>query len=123
MGSGLEMRCWRVSGEICHIPWYNSGMCAYRRSDDKSEAGPRRRNANRGALLACGIPSEVADSDRHWNYVLLHGNDYYGTGWDTSWITQAQARTLLDLLLPQFKSTECYDIFRYLKLRAESAPG
>ena len=40
-------------------------------------SAPRARDggANRGLLSECGVPAAVADSDRRWMYVLLHGDD------------------------------------------------
>ncbi len=59
-----------------------SVLMATRHSDNFGAESPRWRLANRSLLSACGVPDAVADSDRRWVYVLLHGDDYPGTGWD-----------------------------------------
>ena len=71
---------------------------SYRRSDKPGPFGSRWRLANRSLLVACGVPAEVADSDRRWTYCLLHGDDYPGTGWDVAWVSPQQATTLLAVL-------------------------
>lgn len=57
---------------------------AFRRSGEAGPTGSRWRLAHRALLRACGVPDAVADSDRRLAYVLLHGDDYPGTGWDVS---------------------------------------
>src|SRR5271168_4673015 len=71
---------------------------SFRRSDRPGPFGSRWRLANRGLLGACGVPTEVADSDRRWTYTLLHGDDYPGTGWDVSWMSPQRAAELLAVL-------------------------
>ena len=48
---------------------------AYRLPAASDASGPRWRPAHRDLLSECGIPDEVADSDRRWGYLLLHGVD------------------------------------------------
>jgi hypothetical protein len=93
-------------------------MSAYRRPSDTGPESSRWRLANRGSLERCGVPSEVAGSDRGWTYLLLHGEDYLGTGWDVSWIADQQANELLDLLLPHFSNETGIDLIRLLRRRA-----
>ncbi len=64
------------------------------------------------------MPDAVADSDRRWGYVLLHGEDYPGTGWDTSWISPTQAARLLECLAADLPSESGYDLVRCLRLRS-----
>jgi hypothetical protein len=63
----------------------------------------------------------VADSDRRWHYVLLHGDDHPGTGWDVSWITPAQAARLLNLLVSALLTEAGYDLIRHLRRRSSSS--
>ena len=56
------------------------------RSDSPGPESSRWRLAHRALLGGCGIPPEVANSDRRWVCVLLHGEDESGTGWDASWV-------------------------------------
>ncbi len=76
---------------------------AYRRPNDEGVFGSRWRIAHRSRLADCGIPSAVAEDDRRWAYVLNHGHDLE-TGWETSWLSEKQAKELLSLLEPQFRS-------------------
>ncbi len=70
---------------------------AYHRRDASGPEGSRWRLAHRALLAECGIPDKVADSDRRWAYLLLHGSDHPGSGWRTSWVSPEQASRLLDL--------------------------
>jgi hypothetical protein len=92
-------------------------MSAYRRPSGTGPESSRWRLANRVKLKKCGVPGEVAESHRGWIYALLHGDDYLGTGWDVSWITDQQAKELLDLLLANFGDQSGYDLIRLLKRR------
>ena len=76
---------------------------AYRRPDETGLFSSRWRIANKGALLECGIPAEIAASDRRWRYVLLHGNDP-ASGWSSAWLSAPQANQLLALLKPHVPS-------------------
>jgi hypothetical protein len=61
-------------------------------------------------LLECGVPDEIADSNRRWVYVLLHGSDDFGTSWDPSGITTtAQASRLLAILEADAENTSGYE--------------
>jgi hypothetical protein len=94
----------------------------FRRSDQAGPTGSRWRVAHRSLLGACGVPAEVADSDRRWVYVLLHGDDYPGTGWDASWVSPRQAAELLAVLECDLPSWVGYDLVRLLRQRAEAEP-
>jgi hypothetical protein len=69
--------------------------------------------------MQCGIPPEIASSDRRWNYVLLHGDDELESGWNTSWISPSMAARLLDCLLADLTSEVGYDLVSCLRRRAE----
>lgn len=73
---------------------------SYRRKRDDIPFGKTWLSNNVHALLACGVPIEIVKSYDTWCEVLLHGGDFFGTGWEPSWITPAQAQALLDLLTP-----------------------
>ena len=92
----------------------------FRRSDEAGPTGSRWRLANRSQLGACGVPAEVTASDRRWVYVLLHGDDYPGTGWDVSWLLPKQAAELLAVLDRDRASWIGYDLVRLLRQRAEA---
>lgn len=92
-------------------------------SDACGPEGSRWRFAHRSLLAECGIPDEVADSDRRWAYLLLHGSDDPGTGWRTSWISPQQAARLLACLLIELRGEAGYDLVRCLRLRAAEANG
>jgi hypothetical protein len=92
----------------------------FRRSDEDDPTGSRWRLANQALLGACGVPAEVADSDRRWVYLLLHGDDYPGTGWDVSWVTPRQAAELLAALVRDLPSEAGYDLVRLLRQRADA---
>jgi hypothetical protein len=94
---------------------------AYHRRDAAGPEGSRWRSAHRALLAECGIPDEVADSDRRWAYVLLHGSDDPGTGWRTSWVSAEQAARLLDRRLIDLPSEVGYDLVRCLRRRAAEA--
>jgi hypothetical protein len=89
-----------------------------RRVADTDVDSPRWRRGNRALLAECGVPDLVADSDRRWGYVVLHGDDYPGTGWDTSWISPAQATRLLARLVADLPSESGYDLVRCLRVRS-----
>jgi len=61
---------------------------------------------------------EVADCDRRWLYVLLHGEDELVTGWDVSWITPKQAGELLAVLTDDLSDDIGYDLMREFRRRA-----
>ena len=82
-------------------------------------SSPRWRAAHRALLAECGIPDEVADSDRRWAYLLLHGVDVPGTGWGPSWISPQQAARLLDRLLADLPVEVGYDLVRSLRRRSQ----
>lgn len=73
---------------------------SYRRPPDAGLVSSRWRIDHRADLLAGGIPCAVVDSDRQWTYVVLHGEDGIAGGWNVSWVTEEQAKSLLALLLP-----------------------
>ena len=93
------------------------GFC---RSNQDAPTGSHWRLANRTLLDECGVPDAIADSDRQWAYVLLHGDDYLDTGWDVSWVTPQQAAKLLAALLPDVPFYVGYDLVWFLRQRAEA---
>ena len=76
--------------------------------------------ANRTLLDVCGVPDAIADSDRQWAYVLLHGDDHLGTGWDVSWISPQQAAELLAALVHELPFEARYELVWFLRQRAEA---
>jgi hypothetical protein len=92
----------------------------FRRFDYAGPEGSRWRLANRTLLQSCGVPFEVANSDRGWVYVLLHGDDHLGTGWDVSWISKQQASELLILLTRELSSEIGYDLVRLLRQKTNA---
>ena len=79
------------------------------------------RKNHRDELLAAGLPEEVVDNERSWNYMLLHGEDLYQSGWEPSWITTHQAKKLLRLLRSQtFWTATGHEIFRELERKIET---
>jgi hypothetical protein len=95
----------------------------FRRSEEAGPTSSRWRVAHRSMLGACGVPAEVADSDRRWVNVLLHGDDYPGTGWDVSWVSAHQSAELLALLQRDLPSWIVYDLVRLLRQRVEAELG
>jgi len=86
----------------------------YRRSQETGVFSSRWRIAHRAQLAECGILGDVTNSDRLWNYVLLHGNNAL-SGWDTTSLSEEQARNLLELLdteLPNAIGIDLIDILR-----------
>jgi hypothetical protein len=75
------------------------------------------RKKHRDELLRNGLPESVVDDERQWNYVLGHGADEFGTGWDTSWITRDQARRLLALLESHYTNPTGLDLIRALQTK------
>jgi hypothetical protein len=94
---------------------------AFHRSNNDSVAGSRWRIAHHATLVECGIPYEVADSDDRWAYVLLHGDDELGTGWNASWISEDQAARLLAMLEVAIESSIGLDLIPALRLRCRTA--
>ena len=68
-------------------------------------------------MIRCGIPEEVADSDRRWCYVLLHGDDELETGWNPNWVSREQAMDLLDFLDRELPDVPGYDLVDALRRR------
>jgi hypothetical protein len=69
--------------------------------------------------MECGIPQQIASSDRSWIYVLLHGDDALASGWDSTWVTQDQAEKLLRFLESELTTEVGYDLVRKLRERAK----
>jgi hypothetical protein len=90
----------------------------FRRSPTTDPESSRWRLAHRGLLLECGIPEEIANSDRRWIYLLLHGSDDFGTRWDPTWISSAQARRLLNRLESELASENAYQLIHFLRKRS-----
>ncbi|MBK8259682.1 MAG: hypothetical protein IPK82_44370 [Polyangiaceae bacterium] len=90
---------------------------SYRRSSDDRPGSPRWRQRHRSKLIAMGLPDTVVDSDRTLNYVLLHGDDAYQSGWSATWLSETQAQQLLEFLTNAFADQTPYDIFRVLRQR------
>lgn len=70
---------------------------SFRRTyDDKAES-PRWWRQHRRALLDCGFPITLVDSDHLFHYALLHGDEPQ-TGWDVSQLSDQEAVRLFALL-------------------------
>ena len=93
----------------------------FRRQSTDSIGHSRWRLAHRAELLECGVPMEVLESDRNWIYVLHHGSDEFGTGWNPTWISKEQAGKLLEIVKTKISNPIGYDIIRDLEKRIESA--
>ena len=96
---------------------------AYRRSESVGVESSRWRLSHRPALVECGIPTAVVDSDRRWAYVLLHGSDEFGTGWTPSWLSVEQAARLLRLLEAHIADDAGLDLVAALRRRLSGAAG
>ncbi len=77
---------------------------------------------SRTLLLETGLPVEVLDDDRRWNYVLSHGDDPE-SGWSPSWITQDRASDLLKVLGSHYKNPIGLYLFRELEKRINELRG
>ena len=93
----------------------------YRRTADIDVTSSRWRLANQSLLEACGIPHEVASADRRWIYLLLHGDDHFGTGWEVSWISPTQAANLLAVLERDLHSADGLDLVQLLRKRCATS--
>jgi hypothetical protein len=90
---------------------------AFRRTNDETPGGPRWRLKHRAELIRYGIPDAILASDRSLNYVLLHGDDAVGTGWESSWLSPAQAKAMLAFLQRHFPNSTGYELIRILQDR------
>lgn len=89
----------------------------YRRPDQQQPGSDRWRHKHRADLLRW-LPLEIVDSSRSLNYVLLHAEDSFGTGWTPDWLEPEQARGFLTFLENEFHERVGYEIFRALSRRA-----
>lgn len=87
----------------------------YRRSSDEGVGSSRWRRKHRKFLIECGVPIDIVDSDRTLNYVLLHGADELGSGWNTNSLSAIQAERLVEFLTSELKSTVGYDLVAILE--------
>ena len=78
------------------------------------------RKQHRDELLENGLPASVVDDESQWTYVLLHGADEFGSGWDPAWITKEQAGRLLTLVRNQYTNPAGLDLIRGLEKRANT---
>ncbi len=91
---------------------------AFRQHNKDPETAWRKKH--RDELLQNGLPASVVDDDRQWTYVLLHGADEFGSGWDPTWITKEQAANLLTLVRSQYTNPAGLDLIRELEKRADA---
>jgi hypothetical protein len=91
----------------------------FRRSDSLEPGTSRWRTLYRKELLRCGIPKSIVDSDRTLTYVLLHGADEFGSGWDPSWLSAAGARELLSVLEKAIPNAAAFDLVAVLRKRVQ----
>ena len=76
-------------------------------------------NTHRSALLACGIPTALLESDRRLTHVLLHGYDP-ASGWKSSWLSDDEAERLLALLKEIIPHPSGFDLIGDLQGRQEN---
>jgi hypothetical protein len=88
---------------------------AFRQHNKDSETAWRKNH--RDELLHNGMPDSVVDDERRWIYVLLHGADEFGSGWDVTWITKEQAESLLALLRLQYTNPVGLELLTALEKR------
>jgi hypothetical protein len=86
------------------------------RQHNKTAESLWRKN-NRTKLISAGIPNHLVDDESLWTYVLLHGYDPFGSGWDCSSLTRKQAQELLNLLRPQYPNIGGLDLINLLEKR------
>jgi hypothetical protein len=91
----------------------------YRRPETDSITSQRWRIDHKAELMECGVPFEIANSDRSWTYWLLHGEDHLGTGWQPAWITASQAKRLLSLIEKEIGESSGYNIVQALLARCQ----
>ena len=89
---------------------------SFRQNNKKSDVAWRRDV--RQQLLAAGLPDSVVDDEQHWNYMLLHGYDFY-SGWTPVGITKIQAAELLRLLESHYERRVGLELFDILKKRID----
>lgn len=89
----------------------------FRRSTNEEPGSSRWRTRHRKALLSCGLPESVVESDKVLTYVLLHGADELGTGWDPTWLDDDQARALYRLLSEEIGGAAGFEILPALEKR------
>ena len=96
---------------------------SYRRSEDDSPASARWLRKHRAELVACGLPEPIVGSERSFGYVLLHGDDAPGTGWDPSCLSVEEAERLLEFLVTEQVDETGHGLFRELRARVASNGG
>src|SRR5687767_4270574 len=92
----------------------------YRRKSIEGPEGLQWRLSHRALLSQCGIPPEVAGSDRRRAYMLLHGDDAPGTGWNPSWISPEQAARLLQRLFLDISTESGFELIRASRQRCRN---
>ncbi len=96
-----------------------SPLMAYRRSNETDPFSSRWRIKHRADLADCGIPPDIANDDRRWRYVVLHGDDLV-SGWSETWLSDEQATKLLALLEPHFPAPSGIWLVEALQRRLRS---
>ncbi|MFC3192738.1 hypothetical protein ACFODZ_00665 [Marinicella sediminis] len=81
------------------------------RQDNKD---PERQwlSHNKGLLNELGVPDAAIE---HWNYVLLHGDDAFGSGWHAENLSIEDAKALLALLKSFYKNETGLDLIQVLR--------
>jgi hypothetical protein len=92
---------------------------SYRRSA-RVDIGSSRWRTEHYNQLARWLPREVIDSDTALVYVLLHGGDEFGTGWEPGWLTVEAAREFLAFLQAELGDNGAYEIIREVQKRVAS---
>jgi uncharacterized protein (DUF736 family) len=90
---------------------------SYRRPTT-SEVGSSRWRTLHYDELVRWLPREVVDSDKALTYVLLHGCDEFGTGWEPAWMSVEEARQFFVFLSRELPDPTGFEIVREVKQRA-----
>ena len=93
----------------------------FRRPERDGVNSARWLTRNKSALCEFGIPTEVVSTERTWNYVLLHGDDEFGCGWNAEWLTAEQAQNVLRLIQNDLRNETGYDLIPRLRSIASTS--
>ncbi len=59
----------------------------------------------------------VIETERSWNYLVLHGDDAFQSGWLPSFVTKKQASRLVSLIARSPFRDEATELLRVLNAR------
>ncbi len=95
----------------------------FRQSSDNGPTSARWLTRNRSALIEAGLPTEIVTVKRTWDYVLLHGDDEFGCGWQAEWLSLKQARIVLSVIVADLESETGFDLIIRLRTLLRNSPG